>query len=82
MVLASSNTRRLTCLTLFNIVYILLHGICNVLQEFAMALVKARGEAKAKDVLALQQLSLKHLILNGVECVCEVRPLAARTQPA
>ena len=25
-------------------------------EEFAMALVKARGEAKAKDVLALQRL--------------------------
>ena len=33
-----------------------------------MALVKARGEAKAKDVLALQQLSVK----PGFDSVCEM----------
>lgn len=34
-------------------------------QEFAMALVKARGEAKAQDVLALQNLGLNQQNLSG-----------------
>ena len=35
---------------------------CGHLKEFAMALVKARGEAKAQDVLALQRPRCSYVV--------------------